>query len=71
MSKKELLNENSKRKRLEARGWKVGTVEEFLGLTPEEVAYLEVKLALSRRIRELRQERKLIPSSRQARRAAV
>ena len=49
----------AKRKRLEARGWKVGTVEEFLGLTPEEVAYLEVKLALSRSIRELRQERRL------------
>jgi len=51
--------DKSKRKPLEAKGWKVGTVEEFLGLTAEEAAYLEVKLALSRKIRELRREKKL------------
>lgn len=48
-----------KRKRLEAKGWKLGTVREFLGLTPEESAYIELKLALGRRLRELRTQRDL------------
>ena len=45
-----------KRKRLETTGWKIGTVAEFLGLTPEESALIEIKLALSRRLRERRQK---------------
>ena len=40
----------AKRERLEASGWKVGTVAEFLELTPEESALIEIKLALSRRL---------------------
>ena len=48
-----------RRKRLEAKGWKLGTVREFLGLTPEESAYIELKLALGRRLRELRTQRDL------------
>ena len=47
----------AKRARLEAKGWKVGTVAEFLELTPEESALIEIKLALSRRLRESRQKR--------------
>ena len=46
----------AKRKRLEAQGWKVGTVADFLELTPEESALVEIKLALSRKLRERRQE---------------
>ncbi len=46
----------AKRERLEASGWKVGTVAEFLGLTPEESALIEIKLALARRLRERRQK---------------
>jgi plasmid maintenance system antidote protein VapI len=45
----------AKRERLEAKGWKVGTVAEFLELTPEESALIEIKLALSRDLRERRQ----------------
>lgn len=37
----------NKRRRLEARGWKVGTAEEFLGLTPEEAALVEIRLKLA------------------------
>jgi hypothetical protein len=37
-----------KREHLEAKGWKVGTVSEFLELTSEEAALVEIKLALSR-----------------------
>jgi len=49
----------AKRKRLEAKGWKVGTVEEFLNLSPEEVAYIELKHALSNSLRERRSKEKL------------
>lgn len=35
-----------KKERLEAAGWKCGTVEEFLELTPEESALIELKLQL-------------------------
>ena len=44
----------SKQKRLERAGWKVGTTGEFLGLSAEESAYVEVKLALSQYLRERR-----------------
>jgi predicted XRE-type DNA-binding protein len=36
-----------KNKELESKGYKVGTVEEFLGLSKEESEYIELKLALS------------------------
>ncbi len=35
-----------KRKRLEAKGWKIGTISEFLNLSPKEEAHIEAKLAL-------------------------
>ena len=38
-------------KRLEAAGWKFGDTIDFLGLTPEESAFVELKLALSRSLR--------------------
>ena len=49
----------AKRKRLESRGWKVGTAKEFLNLSPEESAYVELKLALSKTLQETRREKKL------------
>jgi DNA-binding XRE family transcriptional regulator len=45
-----------KKERLEAKGWKVGTVSEFLELTPEENALIEIKLALSRSLKQRRQQ---------------
>ena len=48
------MNE-AKRARLEARGWKVGTVQEFLELTPEESALVEIRLALSKQLRQRRE----------------
>ena len=44
----------AKRNKLESRGWKLGTVSEFLGLSPEEEALIEMKLSLSRNVKELR-----------------
>jgi DNA-binding XRE family transcriptional regulator len=49
----------TKQKRLERRGWKVGSVDEFLDLTPEESAYVELKLALSRSLQERRRRKRL------------
>ncbi|MCI0692026.1 helix-turn-helix domain-containing protein [candidate division KSB1 bacterium] len=51
--------ENKKKKRLEEKGWKVGTAQEFLGLTPAEVEYIELKLMLSENLKKRRQRKKL------------
>lgn len=48
-----------KRKRLEASGWKVGTTSEFLGLTNEEAALIELKLDLARAVKVERIRRKI------------
>jgi len=50
---------NKKRKRLEAKGWKVGSTADFLELTLEEVMYVELKLALSEHLKQRRQQKKL------------
>lgn len=49
----------TKRKRLEAAGWRVGGAAEFLNLSPEEAALVEMKLSLGRRLRDLRSRRRL------------
>jgi ribosome-binding protein aMBF1 (putative translation factor) len=49
----------SKRERLEAAGWRVGTAAEFLGLTKEEEAFVEMKLALADGVRRRRQAKRL------------
>lgn len=48
-----------KQKRLENKGWKIGTAKEFLGLTDEEASYIELKLKLSANLKKVRTERKL------------
>lgn len=49
----------AKRKRLEATGWTVGSTSEFLELTPEESALIELKLNLSARLKERRSKQHL------------
>lgn len=49
----------SKQKRLEAAGWKVGGTKEFLGLSNEEAAMIEVKLQLANALRAARTQRRL------------
>ena len=49
----------SKREQLEAQGWKVGDVSDFLALSKEELEYIEIKIALSQKVREFRKQRKL------------
>lgn len=48
-----------KKKRLEAKGWKVGSTREFLRLTDEESAYIELKIRLAGSLRERRQRHRL------------
>lgn len=51
--------DKAKRKRLESAGWKVGTVREFLELSAEDEAYLELKLQLAKNLQKRRREQKL------------
>ncbi|MDZ7290511.1 MAG: helix-turn-helix domain-containing protein [candidate division KSB1 bacterium] len=51
--------DSKKKKRLEEKGWKVGSVQEFLELTPEEISYIELKLALSENLKKHRQQKRL------------
>ena len=44
---------------MEKKGWKFGTTDEFLGLSPEELTYIELKLALSEKLRTKRVSKKL------------
>ena len=48
-----------KKEKLAKKGWQTGTVAEFLDLSSEESAYIEMKLALSEKLRERRQRKKL------------
>ena len=43
-----------KKTNLIRKGWKVGTVAEFLDLSAEESAYIEMRLALSEKLKERR-----------------
>jgi DNA-binding XRE family transcriptional regulator len=51
--------DKKKQKALEAKGYKVGSVNEFLGLSDEEAVYMELKLALSQALAKRRKERKI------------
>ena len=49
----------TKKKRLERAGWAVGSAAEFLELSAEEAALVEMRLALSASVRERRQRARL------------
>ena len=50
---------SSKRKRLEAKGWKVGSAKDFLGLSSQEEAYIGIKLRLAEALRNQRLRRQM------------
>lgn len=52
------MNE-AKRKKLEAKGWRVGSTQEFLGLSNGDAAFIEVKLKLARSLRAKRLKRRM------------
>ncbi|MCL4704790.1 helix-turn-helix domain-containing protein [bacterium] len=46
-----------KRTRLEAKGWRVGSAAEFLDLSEEEAAYVDLKLTFSENLKKRRQQK--------------
>lgn len=48
-----------KKARLERAGWVAGNVQQFLNLSPEEMRFVELKLALAAGVRQLRERRGL------------
>lgn len=49
----------TKKDKLKKAGWKVGSATEFLELTEEEAAMIELKIALARDLKRRRQSKKL------------
>lgn len=49
----------AKKDRLAKKGWRFGSADELLGLSPEESAYIELKLDLSEKLRQKRIRKKL------------
>jgi predicted transcriptional regulator len=47
--------DRAKQKRLEAKGWKVGSASEFLGLSAAEATLVAMKVSLSQALRARRQ----------------
>jgi len=53
--KNTMMNE-SKKARLEKKGWRVGSAQEFLNLSKQESQFIELKLRLSHALKDKRQE---------------
>lgn len=49
----------AKKQRLHDKGWKVGSAEEFLELTPQEAALVDVRLKLADAVKLLRKDKQL------------
>src|SRR5687768_3068941 len=51
--------DRSKQKRLQRAGWAVGSADEFLELSAEEAAFVELRLSLGQALKESRSRRRL------------
>lgn len=49
----------AKAKKIEKKGWKMGSAQDFLGLSDEEAEFIEMKVRLSRKLKELRKKNQL------------
>lgn len=49
----------AKRRKLQERGWKVGSAAEFLDLSTQEAAFIELKIALGESLRHRRAQDRL------------
>ena len=49
----------SKKKKLEAAGWKVGSAADFLELSDAEEMLVNMKVALAKKVKAMRQEKKI------------
>lgn len=50
---------DAKRKKLEAKGWRIAGAQEFLGLSDADAAFIECKLKLAQSLRDKRIKRRL------------
>ena len=50
---------HDKRERLEKAGWRVGSAEEFLGLSPEEAEYIDLRIRLGDAVKSLRKKKEM------------
>ena len=50
---------STKRKKLEAAGWQIGTATQLLGLSKEEAELVEIRLALAQGLRQRREAKRL------------
>ena len=51
--------EKTKKKKIENKGWKVGDIDQFLGLDSAEMAIVEMKIALAKTLIEKRKQSKI------------
>ena len=51
--------DKKKKEALEAIGYKIGSVNEFIGLSEEETSYIEMKLVLGQALAEHRRNKKI------------
>jgi ribosome-binding protein aMBF1 (putative translation factor) len=49
--------QETKRKKLEAKGWRIGTPKDFLGMSNEEEAYVNLRLKLAEGLKARRESR--------------
>jgi predicted transcriptional regulator len=49
----------NKRQKLERAGWQIGSADEFLGLSAEESAYIDMKIALSEALKKTRIKKRI------------
>ncbi len=49
--------QQAKQKKLENNGWKVSSASEFLGLSPEELTFIEMKISLSQHLKQMRKKK--------------
>jgi predicted XRE-type DNA-binding protein len=55
------MNVNKKMK-LKAKGWKVGSAKEFLNISDEEIALIELKISLGDTLLNIRKQKKMTQS---------
>lgn len=53
----------SKQRKLEKKGWRLGSAQEFLGLSEQEAAYVELRVRLADSLRSQRRKRNLTQSA--------
>jgi hypothetical protein len=50
---------SAKKRKLESNGWRIGSTQEFLGLSERESAYIELKLKLGENLKKIRLKKNL------------